>query len=214
MSPFRCFLVSCLAGGLLLSASGASAHSLPAPSEFYFDEDRNASQPVVVVKGDDAAVVDRLAKMIERNPRAYEPLLQLAGIAMRDGRTDLGRSLYQRAIDAMGSNNRLERSARWHYGWDLHRAGDDVAALDQWGQVAHRGPTRGSWVPTTLALGLWKAGNKDEAVKWYAAAVRTHPDRWSSPADIAALLPDWSEADRATLIEVQHAWAANPPAWP
>ena len=52
--------------------------------------------------------------------------LQLAGIAMRDGRTDLGRSLYQRAIDAMGSSNRLERSARWHYGWDLHRAGDDV----------------------------------------------------------------------------------------
>ncbi len=210
----RFFLRACLAGLFGVLATGAFAQVLPKPAEFYFDEDRTANQPVVVVKGNDAAVVDRLAKMLERDPRAREPMLQLAAIAMKGGREELGRSLYERAIDAMGSNNRLERSARWHYGWDLHRAGDDVGALYQWGQVAHRGPTRGSWVPTTLALGLWKAGNKDEAVKWYAAAVRTHPDRWTSPADIAALLPEWSEADRATLILVQHAWAANPPGWP
>ena len=73
--------------------------------------------------------------------------LQLAGIAMKGGREELGRSLYQPAIAAMGSNNRLERSARWHYGWDLHRAGDDKGALEQWAQIAHNGPTRGGCVP-------------------------------------------------------------------
>ena len=27
-------------------------------------------------------------------------------------------------------------------------------------------------------------------------------------------LPDWSDAERSTLAEVQAAWQANPPAWP
>ena len=210
----RFFLRACAAGLFWAASTAAIAQSLPAPVEFYFDEDRTATQPVVFLKGPDDAVVDRLAKLLERDPRAYQPMLQLAGIAMKGGREELGRSLYQRAIAAMGSNNRLERSARWHYGWDLHRAGDDKGALEQWAQIAHNGPTRGGWVPTTLALGLWKLGRKDEAVKWYAAAVRTQPQSWSSPTDIASLLPDWSEADRASLIEVQNAWAANPPAWP
>ena len=66
----RFFLRACLASLFGVLATGAFAQVLPKPAEFYFDEDRTASQPVVVVKGDDAAVVDRLAKMIQRNPRA------------------------------------------------------------------------------------------------------------------------------------------------
>lgn len=210
----RLFPRAGVAGLLLVLSAAAAAQSLPAPAEFYFDEDRGARQPVVAMKGDEAAVVERLTKQLDRNPRAYEALVQLGGIAMRGGRTDTGRALYQRALDAMGRNNRLERPTRWHYGWDLHRAGDHAAALAQWALLANSGPVRGDWVPTTLAMSLWTLGRKDEAVKWYAAAVRTRPERWSSPADVAALLPDWSAADRATLIEVQRAWATNPPAWP
>ena len=210
----RFFLRACLAGLFGVLATGAFAQVLPKPAEFYFDEDRTANQPVVVVKGNDAAVVDRLAKMLERDPRAREPMLQLAAIAMKGGREELGRSLYERATTGLDRHNRLMRPARWNYGWDLYRAGDASGALAQWTVLAEPGPIRGEWLPTTLAMALWKLDRKDEAVKWYAAAVRTYPDRWSSPADIAALLPNWREENRATLIEVQRAWAANPPTWP
>ncbi|MGO4777379.1 tetratricopeptide repeat protein, partial [Lysobacter sp. 2RAB21] len=66
----------------------------------------------------------------------------------------------------------------------------------------------------TYAVALWTLGRKDEAVQWYAAAVRSEPDQWRDTSAYASLLPDWRVADRATLAEVQKAWAANPPAWP
>lgn len=214
MSLHSRFLQLCLAGALAVSALPLSAQSLPAPVEFYFDEDRGTTQPVVAVRVDDPALVERLAKQVERDPRAWAHKLQLAGFAMKGGRQELGRGMYEDAINGMGRTQRWSRAARWNYGWDLHRAGDTAAALAQWSELVQSSPVRGQWIPTTLAMALWKLDRKAEAMRWYAAAVRTHPGQWSSPADLAALLPTWSEADRATLLEVQQAWAANPPAWP
>ena len=71
-----------------------------------------------------------------------------------------------------------------------------------------------AWAPPTFALALWKLDRKPEAVRWYAAAVRTEPQQWIDPARLSALLPDWTQADRDTLAEVQAAWAKDPPAWP
>ena len=71
-----------------------------------------------------------------------------------------------------------------------------------------------SWQPPTLALALWKLGRRQEAVAWYAAAVRTEPGQWSDAARFAELLPDWREEERATLAEVLAAWQDAPPAWP
>ncbi len=57
-------------------------------------------------------------------------------------------------------------------------------------------------------------GQKQEAVQWYAAAVRTEPTQWSTTANYGQLLPQWREDERVSLAEVQQAWAAAPPAWP
>lgn len=54
---------------------------------------------------------------------------------------------------------------------------------------------------------------KDQAVTWYAVAVRTEPAQFRDTARHAQLLPDWTDSERATLAEVQAAWARNPPAW-
>ncbi len=214
MSLHRSLASACLTLALAASAVAASAQTLPQPAEFYFDEDRTTTQRFAVVKGEGDAMVERLAKQVERDPRAWDAMLQLAGIALRGGRVELGQSLYDRALAGLGPNSRWARPGYWNYGWDLYRAGNAQGALTQWSQAVNSGPVRGQWIPTTLALALWTLDRKDEAVKWYAAAVRTHPDQWSSPADIAALLPEWTDAERQTLLEVQHAWAANPPAWP
>ncbi|MCW1983430.1 tetratricopeptide repeat protein [Xanthomonas campestris] len=194
--------------------SMAQAQSLPKPKEFYFDEDRATTKPVVAVQGQGDAVVDRLASMVQRDARAAEPRAQLAALAYAGGRTQLGDELYQGALALVSNGSQQYRAISWNYGWDLLRADQADKALQHWANLANGRPATPAWLPTTLALGLWRAGRKQEAVEWYAAAVRTWPDRWGSTANYASLLPEWREADRASLAEVFAAWQSNPPAFP
>jgi Tfp pilus assembly protein PilF len=208
-------LVRSLIAAALLAATGAvSAQTLPKPAEFYFDADANTLKPVVAVRETGDAAMEKLAKAVERNPRAKGEAAQLAHLAMEAGRTDLGRQLYARALAAIDRSDGLWRSVVWNYGWDLYRAGDFEGALAQWRTLVEARSVTAAWMPPTLALSLWTVGRKEEAVQWYAAAVRSEPQLWNSTAQFARLLPEWRDADRALLSEVQAAWAANPPSWP
>lgn len=202
-----------LVAGLAVSGH-ASAQSLSKPSEFYFDTDPLTTRPVVVIKDTGDAAIQKLLKIIERNPRAKGEHAQLAHLAMESGRNDLGRELYSRTLTRVTDTDALWRPVMWNYAWDLYRSGDAAGALAQWERLVAARRTNASWVPPTLALALWSAGRKDEAVQWYAAAVRTEPQQWNNPANFPRLLPEWREGERATLAEVQAAWAANPPNWP
>jgi len=203
----------------LAAAGAAHAQSsgpvMPRPAEFYFDADAKATKPVIAVRETGEAANARLLKQIERDPRAKAEHAQLAHLAMAAGREDLGRELYARAVILIPpSDGVLWRPMMWNYGWDLYRAGDAAGALEQWRALAASRAVNASWMPPTLAIALWSLGRKDEAVQWYAAAVRTEPQQWSGTSHYAALLPDWRDAERATLAEVQAAWAAKPPSWP
>lgn len=197
----------------LATAASVRAQALPAPKEFYFDEDRGTTRPVTAIAGSGEALVDRLASAVQRDPNANEARAQLAGIAMAGGRQELGEQLYQAALHALPAGVQ-RRQVQWNYGWDLLRAGDPARALAQWSALVNGRPAAPDWLPPTLALTLWRLQRKDEAVKWYAAAARTWPDKWGASADFAALLPAWRDDERATLAEVQAAWKAAPPAWP
>ncbi|MGY0505880.1 tetratricopeptide repeat protein [Luteimonas sp. e5] len=192
----------------------AAAQSLPRPAEFYFDEDRGVTRAIQAERGEGDALVNRLLRRVERDPRAWDAMAQLGSLALAGGRPEVGKSLYQRAITGMGERHSLSRAVRWNYGWDLYRSGEPEAALAQWASLVETGSVRGEWMPPTLALVLWRLQRHDEARQWYAAAVRTHPERWSSPTDLSALLPEWTTAEREALLEVQRAWAENPPDWP
>ncbi len=204
----------CLLAAGLLAAGGAFAQSLPKPAEFYFDADATTTRPIVAVKETGDAAVQKLLKAIERNPRAKGEHAQLAHLAMEGGRIEVGKDLYARAFARIASGDALWRPLVWNYGWDLYRSGDAAGALEQWQQLVALRRSNASWVPPTLALGLWTAGRKDEAVQWYAAAVRTEPQLWRDPANFPRLLPDWRDDERAVLAEILAAWAENPPQWP
>ncbi len=191
----------------------ASAQSLPAVQEFYFDNDA-AATPMVVVAGSSGDLVDQLMKQRERGRKTLEATVQLAGVAIAQGRPELGRSLYEQATATATANSVQGRSVRWNYGWDLFRLGEPEAALAHWSAAQSGLRGNPSWVPPTYALALWTLGRKNEAVQWYAAAVRTEPQQWSGTDRYAALLPGWRDSERATLAEIQQAWAEKPPAWP
>ncbi|REN17202.1 tetratricopeptide repeat protein, partial [Mycobacterium tuberculosis] len=78
-----------------------------------------------------------------------------AGVAIAQGRPELGRSLYEQAATTAAASSVQARSVRWNYGWDLFRLGEAEAALAQWttAQSGMRGNP--SWVPPTYALALW-----------------------------------------------------------
>lgn len=199
---------------LALAFSVADAQPLPKPSEFYFDEDASVARSVVAIAGSDEATITQLVKLMERGGRnAEQATAQLAHLSMASGRTETGKGLYARALDMAGEGATRRRALHWNYAWDLYRNGEHEAALGQWIAASSNRVVHSAWAPPTLALVLWKLGRHEEAVAWYAAAVRTWPDRWPDAAALPALLPDWSDADRATLAEVLAAWREAPPTW-
>lgn len=205
-----------VAVALFCGSAGAWAQALPKIEEFYFDDDA-ATQPLVEgAEGSGGDVVDRLIKLRERGGRNAESAeARLAAILMEGGRIDAGKDMYRDVLVRLDERSHQWRPVRWHYGWSLLRAGEAEAALAQWtGLVSTSAGRNPSWAPTALALALWKLDRRDEAVRWYAAAVRTWPSRWSGTSQYAQLLPDWRDGEREALAEVQAAWAQEKPAWP
>lgn len=193
----------------------ALAQQVPKPKEFYFDEDASVARAIVAIEGNDEATITQLVKLMERGGRNSDrAVAQLAHLSMASNRVDNGKALYQRAIGETSQRSMQRYALHWNYGWDLYRSGDSAAALEQWLQAFSTRVVSPAWVPPTLALVLWKEDRKREAVEWYAAAVRTEPQQWTNPALFPALLPDWTEADRAVLRDVFQAWSEDPPRWP
>lgn len=209
-----------LALGVVLAAvvwpGLARAQVLVPAAEFYFDEDRASVAPLDPVPEAqvDGTAVQRLLRQPLRDRRSIEAVGRIAHTAMSTDRVELGRSLYERALSDMDSSHASYRSTLWNYAWDLQRAGLDAEAAVRWQELVSSRGVRGSWMPPTLALSLWRAGHQAEAVRWYAAAVRSRPNDWVSPGDFSGVLPDWRAQDRATLVDVHAAWVANPPSWP
>ncbi len=212
---YRMTLLRTVLALVILAAHGfsAQAQTLPKPKEFYFDQDRNTTRLIVAIEGEGEPLAEQLLKAIERGRKRTEAQAQLAHVAIAQNRAELGKTLYQEALSSTDIGGTLGRAVRWNYAWDLYRLGESQAALDQWAALAGGFGTP-SWVPPTLALGLWSVGRKSEAVQWYAAAVRTEPLLWGDPANFRRLLPAWREQDRVKLAEVQAAWQAQPPSWP
>lgn len=206
-------LGAALAACLLVTGGAAAQSRLVPASEFYFAEEARTTRPVIAIRGEGDAVAEALLKVIARKPRAQAETAQLAHVAMSGGRPELGVELYERVLRDLSTTEVLYRPVLWNYGWDLLRNGDPEAALERWDTLVKARNVTADWMPTTFALALWQLDRKDEAVEWYAAAVRTHPDRWSYPDRYEELLPDWLPAERETLVKVQQAWQADPPQW-
>jgi len=203
-----------LAAGLAAALPAFSQERLVPRSEFFFDADSRTTRLITAERGSGDALVDRLGKAVARNPRDAEAAAHLAHVAMEGGRPELGQELYARAQALVDANHALYRPLRWNYGWDLYRTGDAEGALAQWQGLVGERAVSATWMPPTFALVMWTLGRREEAVHWYAAAVRSEPALWSTADSYAELLPDWRPSELETLGEVRQAWQQDPPQWP
>ncbi len=200
-------IAAALAGTPALALAQAAV--LPPIAEFYFDDD-SAARPIEVVSPEGGDVVRRLERALQRDSRNALALGQLAGIAYASDRADTGESFYATALGLASTGGTHQRQLLWNHGWDLFRADRHEAALEEWLKAiaAHRG--RPSWAPVTLALALGRLGREAEALEWYAAAVRTRPERYVDRAAMERAYPTWRAEDIDVLVALAAKAAAAP----
>ena len=97
----------------------------------------------------------------------------------------------------------------WNYGWALFAGGEARGAISQWMQAERLHGGRPEWVPTTYAMGLWAAGEKDLALQFYRAAVRSFPRRWGVAAGVQEATRGWTPKQKLTIEQVYAAWREN-----
>lgn len=201
---------------LAIASWSTQAQNLPRPAEFYFDEDRLTTRPYepVALSSISDSTIQGLLRGRLNDRRAIEQVGRIAHTAMTNDRANLGQQLYERALSDIGVNHGSYRQMMWNFARDLQRAGMHELALQRWSELIGSRTLRGSWIPPTMALSLWQARQPQDAIEWYAAMVRTHPQQWSQPGDFSELLPEWTAAERAVLVDVHAAWLADPPSWP
>ena len=204
----RVFLLAAALAGMP-AAAAAQAAPLPPIAEFYFDDD-SAARPIEVVSPEGGDVVRRLERALQRDSRNALALGQLAGIAYASGRAETGESFYATAIGLASNGGTHQRQLMWNHGWDLYRDDRHEAALEEWLKAiaGHRG--RPIWAPPTLALVLSRLGREDEALQWYAAAVRTRPERYVDRAAMERAYPEWRAEDIDVLVALAAKASATP----
>jgi Tfp pilus assembly protein PilF len=196
---------------LLLLGSLLTAAALPlaaqAPDARYRDADP-AAQFVEALDTRDRRRLNDLENVLRRDPNNVPGRVQMGRLWLDRGQSGRAAADFQRAITAAGESGEvLSRFARWNYGWALFETADPAGALEQWRLAAEGHGGRPYWVPLVEAIERWMQGDRDGAVAWFAAAVRSEPARWETPEALAAQLGDWPVNARFTLESVQQAWS-------
>ena len=89
-----------LAALLALLACAAQAQAVTKPKEFYFDADALTARRLVAAQGEGDALAAELVRMREKGRKTIEATVQLAHVAMADKRVELGKSLYEQAVNS------------------------------------------------------------------------------------------------------------------
>lgn len=189
-----------------LLALPALAQALPGkPLETYFQDDPAATLPREVDPTNRMAVT-QLEQVLAYDPKNVSARLQHARLLIARGQSRHAILEFEAAIREAPEDSVARRQAHYAFGWALLRIGQARRAAEEWAIAArlHGGNPR--WAPTTLALALWLADEKDLAIDYFAAAVRSDSRSWGSTRGLALSLRDWHEDDRATLEAVHAEW--------
>lgn len=116
-------------------------------------------------------------------------------------RRDLRQALSIRTTDEL-----VARHVRWSGGWTRFLLDDPDGALELWLDAKRRHGGSPAWVPYTLAVGHWAAGDKAEALRWYDRAARDFPQQWASPAGVGYATRSWGDRERTTIEAIFRAW--------
>jgi len=178
------------------------------PQETYYQDDPAAVMPREVDPANRAAVAAH-EQVLQYDPTNVRALLQNARLMMARGQNDRAFQEFEYAIRNAAADSQVLRQAHWVYGWALLRGGDPRRALQEWERAARMHGGSPSWVPSTMALGFWNAGERDRAIEYFVVAVRSEPNRWGTTLSLGQTLRDWHPDDRASMEALHAAWKSS-----
>lgn len=186
----------------------AQSGNVPAPAGSYPDGDPAAVRPEMLDPQDRAAR-QNLEQIIRRAPKNVPAKVQNAWLLLARGTRQRGYDAFEDAIASAPAGSLPLRHAHWNYGWALFNGAELQQALDHWLIAADLHGGHPAWVPTTFAVGLWLTGRNDLAIDYYAAAVKSDPDRWGETAGLAEATRDWGANEKLAIEAVHAAWMAR-----
>jgi tetratricopeptide (TPR) repeat protein len=195
---------------LLFSCAAAAADTtpLPPPAARYVDEDP-AATAIVLVNPSRSDVMQRLDQLVREPKNAWKARAQRGFLyGIRGEREKLDRD-YSAAAEKLPDDPYAPRILAWQHGWALFEAGDYAAALARWQEAERAHGGHPSWVPYTFAVALWRMDRREEALAYYAAAVRSAPERWGSKAGLASITTKWHKPELEAAEALLEAWTAS-----
>ena len=200
-----------LAAAVLLSASplwAQTAPTLPVPFESYGEDDPAAVAPKRVDSSDSRGL-KVLEQVLQYDPENVSARVQNAELMIARGMRQRGLDEYLYALRLAQADEKKRRMVHWNYGWALFDGGEARGAVSQWMQAEALHGGRPQWVPTTYAIGLWEAQERELAIKFYKSAVRSFPRRWGEAGGLEDATRNWNPNQKLTIKAVYAAWRAG-----
>lgn len=176
----------------------------PAVDGVYADPDPMAVAPQRL-KMESPETLELIEAMIIALPEDARPVMQYGFAEAVAGNADATRTAYEDAI-GLAPNPQIERHVRWSYGWALSLLDDHAGAIGQWQQAAELHGGRPFWLPYSMAVVLWQAGEQEQALAWYQRAAEAAPQFWASAAGVARFTRHWRPVQKETINAVFAAW--------
>jgi tetratricopeptide (TPR) repeat protein len=194
--------------GLLLCfmATAAVAQSgIGKPQETYYQDDSATVTPRAIEPTNRMAVA-QLEQVLQYDPKNVSARIQHARLMLARGQRQHAVLEFEAAIADAPPDSEARRQLHWNFGWALLRMGQAERAVQEWDKAArlHGGSPR--WVPSTMALGLWVAGEKEAAIEYFVVAVRSDPGGWGSTRGLSQSIRDWHADDRAAMEALHAEW--------
>jgi tetratricopeptide (TPR) repeat protein len=198
---------SVLLAFLLVAATAlqAQAPKLPVPSETYGEDDPAAVRPKPI-DPTDVRARQMLEQVLQYDPENVSARIQNANLMIARGLRQRGLGEYEYVRRVAQQDPKKLRQVIWNYGWALFETGDARRAMAEWMEAERLHGGQPAWVPTTYAVGLWVAGDRDLAVQFYRAAVNSNPRRWGEERGLAEATRAWAPNEKVAIDAVYAAW--------
>lgn len=199
---------------LLLGVALAQEPPLPvgAPSAAFYRDEDEAAKAVQYTKSADPRdhnrVLAELSRAIKRDPRhvglraarGYEHAL--------GGDGDAAEVDFATAAALAGGRRDVLRHVYWSWGWARFALDAPREALAHWQNAARLHGGAPAWLPYSNAIALWRLGQRDLALAWFDAAVRSQAALGTADG-LAGFARHWKEKERRSLEEVFAAWSSR-----
>lgn len=196
-----------LSFSLSLLLSSCSSSPVKNPQGLYVDPDpaAYAVHPAASRRGEFLVELDQQIQKEPENSyfiavRAYQYCL--------DGKVLECDAYYAKALNLKSASMEDRRHALWSKGWSMFMLQRYQQAIADWHEAERLHGGKPYWAAYTLSIAYWRAGDKEQAMKYFELAVKSNR-AWGDDAERARLTGHWKLPEKNAMKELVGYWKAR-----